>query len=41
MRLPGDLGGNVMEAAGDGEPEDYRGLIRNYFEEVSRRSHED
>ena len=41
LRLSGDLGGTVMDSAEDGEPEDYRGLIRKYFEEVSRRSHDE
>lgn len=41
LKFSGELHGDVMENAADGEPEDYRGLIRSYFEEVSRRSHEE
>jgi hypothetical protein len=41
FKLSGDISGTVMENAEDGEPDDYRGLIRRYFKEVSRRSHEE
>jgi hypothetical protein len=36
-RLPGDLQDEVLNAASDAGPEEYRGLIRRYFQELARR----
>ena len=37
-RLPGELRDQVLQAAGDQRPEEYRTLIKLYFQEVARRA---
>jgi len=37
-RLPGHLRDQVLQAAGDARPQEYRQLIKLYFQEVSRRA---
>ena len=37
LRLPGELRDEVLQAAGPAGPEEYRPIIKRYFEEVSKR----
>jgi acyl-CoA reductase-like NAD-dependent aldehyde dehydrogenase len=39
-RLPGELRNQVLQAAADDVPEEYRQLVVRYFREISRRSAE-
>jgi TRAP-type C4-dicarboxylate transport system substrate-binding protein len=36
-KLPGELRNEILQAAEEGEPEEYRGLIRRYFQKVAKR----
>ncbi len=36
-RLPGKLRDQVLQAAREGEPEAYRGLIKNYFQAIAKQ----
>ncbi len=36
-RLPGELRDQILQAAADAGPEEYRALIKRYFQEIARR----
>jgi hypothetical protein len=36
-RLPGTLRSQILQAADEGAPQEYRTLIQRYFQEVARR----
>jgi len=36
-RLPGELRNDILQAADEGAPEEYRALIRRYFQKVAKR----
>ena len=36
-KLPGELRNEILQAAEEGAPEEYRGLIRRYFQKVAKR----
>ena len=37
-RLPGKLRDEILQAAADESPDEYRALIKKYFQELARRS---
>ena len=41
LNLNGDLKDEVLQAQSEEGPEEYRGLIKRYFNEVSRRGGEE
>jgi hypothetical protein len=36
-RLPGELRNDILQAADEGAPEEYRALIRRYFQKVAKQ----
>ena len=36
-RLPGELRSEILQAAEEGAPEEYRGLIKRYFQKIAKR----